>query len=98
LFCDEPNSGLDPKTAIVIDQLIQEITYEYNITTIINTHDMNSVMEIGDHVLFINKGEKSWEGNKDSIFESDNEYLNDLVFASDLFKKIKKNHLLNKRT
>jgi phospholipid/cholesterol/gamma-HCH transport system ATP-binding protein len=98
LFCDEPNSGLDPKTAIVIDQLIQEITYEYNITTIINTHDMNSVMEIGDHVLFINKGEKSWEGNKDSIFESDNVYLNDLVFASDLFKKIKKNHLLNKRT
>ncbi len=96
LFCDEPNSGLDPKTAIVIDQLIQEITYEYNITTIINTHDMNSVMEIGDHILFINKGEKAWEGNKQSIFESDNEDLNNLVFASDLFKTIKKNHFVSK--
>ncbi len=98
LFCDEPNSGLDPKTAILIDQLIQEITSEYNITTIINTHDMNSVIEIGDHVLFINKGEKSWEGDKNSIFESDNEDLNDLVFASDLFKKIKKNYILSKTT
>lgn len=92
LFCDEPNSGLDPKTAITIDQLIQEITREYNITTIINTHDMNSVMEIGDKIIFIHKGEKAWEGDKETIFDSKDKDLDDLVFASDLFKMIKKHH------
>jgi phospholipid/cholesterol/gamma-HCH transport system ATP-binding protein len=92
LFCDEPNSGLDPKTSLTIDQLIQEITRENNITTIVNTHDMNSVMEIGDKILFIHQGEKSWEGDKDSIFDSDNEHLNNLVFASNLFKKVKQYH------
>jgi phospholipid/cholesterol/gamma-HCH transport system ATP-binding protein len=90
LFCDEPNSGLDPVTAIVIDNLIQEITKEFNMTTIINTHDMNSVMEIGENILFISKGKKAWQGNKDEIFNTDNEALNDFVFASDLYKKIKK--------
>ncbi|WP_421920938.1 ABC transporter ATP-binding protein [Marinifilum sp.] len=90
LFCDEPNSGLDPVTAIVIDNLIQEITKEFNITTIINTHDMNSVMEIGEKILFISKGFNEWEGTKYEIFNTDNSTLNDFVFASDLFKKIKK--------
>lgn len=89
LFCDEPNSGLDPKTALIIDQLISEITKEYNITTIVNSHDMNSIMEIGDKIIFINNGEKEWEGNNESIFHSDNENLNNFVFASDLFKKVK---------
>ncbi len=89
LFCDEPNSGLDPKTALIIDKLIQEITQEYNITTIINSHDMNSVMEIGDYILFINKGRKAWEGNNKMIFNSNVEELNDFVFASELFKKVK---------
>ena len=90
LFCDEPNSGLDPVTAIVIDNLIQEITKEFNMTTIINSHDMNSVMEIGEKILFISKGNKAWEGTKDEIFDTDNQALNDFVFASDLYKKIKK--------
>ena len=72
LFCDEPNSGLDPKTSLIIDQLISEITHEFNITTIINSHDMNSVMEIGEHIIFINQGEKAWEGNKSEIFHVDN--------------------------
>lgn len=90
LFCDEPNSGLDPVTAIVIDNLIQEITREYNMTTIINTHDMNSVMEIGEKIVFISKGNKAWEGNKDEIFNTDNPELNNFVFASELYKKIKK--------
>ncbi len=89
LFCDEPNSGLDPKTSLVIDQLLHDITVEYNITTIINTHDMNSVMGIGDNILFIYKGRKDWEGNKDLVMSSTNEHLTDLVFASDLFKKVK---------
>lgn len=89
LFCDEPNSGLDPKTAVVIDNLIKEITVEYNTTTIINTHDMNSVMEIGDNIVFIYKGKKWWEGNKDEILDSDNEELNSFVFASKLNKRIK---------
>ena len=89
LFCDEPNSGLDPKTAIVIDDLIKEITEEFNITTVVNTHDMNSVMQIGDNITYIYKGEKWWEGNKEEIMKSDNKELNDFVFASDLFKKIK---------
>jgi len=89
LFCDEPNSGLDPGTSLVIDKLIKEITDEFNITTIVNTHDMNSVMEIGDKVVFIYQGEKCWEGTKDDIFYSDNEYLNDFIFASKMAKKVK---------
>lgn len=89
LFCDEPNSGLDPKTSLVIDKLLSDITKEYNITTIINTHDMNSVMEIGENILFIYKGRKEWVGNKDKIMDAKNKRLNDLVFASDLFKKVK---------
>ncbi len=90
LFCDEPNSGLDPKTSLIIDQLIYEITREFNMTTIINSHDMNSVMEIGEKIFFINKGEKAWEGSKEEIFHADNEDLNDFVFASQLYKKVKK--------
>jgi phospholipid/cholesterol/gamma-HCH transport system ATP-binding protein len=89
LFCDEPNSGLDPKTAILIDDLISEITSEYKMTTIINTHDMNSVMEIGEKILFISEGVKCWEGNKKEIFDSENEKLNDFVFATSLAKKLK---------
>ncbi|MBN2167305.1 MAG: ATP-binding cassette domain-containing protein [Marinilabiliaceae bacterium] len=90
LICDEPNSGLDPKTSIVIDELIFEITKEFEITTIINTHDMNSVMEIGEKIVFIHEGVKQWEGNRNQIFNTDNKELNDFVFASDLFKKIRK--------
>ena len=89
LFCDEPNSGLDPKTALVIDDLISEITHEYNITTIVNTHDMNSVMEIGEKVVFIHEGLKCWEGTREEILDSDDKYLNDFVFASNFAKKIK---------
>jgi len=89
LFCDEPNSGLDPKTAIVIDNLIHEITEEYNITTVINTHDMNSVMEIGDHIMFLRNGLKAWEGSKDTIFKTDNETVTDFVYSSNLFKKVR---------
>jgi phospholipid/cholesterol/gamma-HCH transport system ATP-binding protein len=89
LFCDEPNSGLDPKTAIVIDNLIYEITKEYGITTIINTHDMNSVMAIGEKIIYIHKGCKLWEGNKEEILTATEERLNDFVFASELFKRIK---------
>jgi phospholipid/cholesterol/gamma-HCH transport system ATP-binding protein len=89
LFCDEPNSGLDPQTAIVIDKLISEITHEFNMTTIINTHDMNSVMEIGEKVVFIYKGIKHWEGTGEQVLNADNEHLNDFVFASNLTKKIK---------
>ena len=89
LFCDEPNSGLDPKTSILIDNLIKEITDEYNITTIINTHDMNSVMEIGDKVVFIYEGSKEWEGSNTDILDSDNKNLNDFVFATNLTKKLK---------
>ena len=90
LFCDEPNSGLDPQTAILIDNLIHEITQEYKITTVVNTHDMNSVMEIGDNIAFIHKGQLAWQGDKDSIVSSNTKELNDFVFASKLFKKIKK--------
>lgn len=90
LFCDEPNSGLDPKTSLIIDKLIHEITQEFDITTIINSHDMNSVMEIGENIIFIDKGKKAWQGSKDDIFHVDNEALNDFVFASELFKKVKK--------
>lgn len=89
LFCDEPNSGLDPKTSLVIDDLLHGITEDFGITTIINTHDMNSVMGIGDNIIFIYQGEKGWEGTKDKIMTSDNQRLNDFIFASDLFKKIK---------
>ncbi len=89
LFCDEPNSGLDPKTALIIDDLISEITHEYNITTVINTHDMNSVMEIGEKVVFIHEGRKGWEGTREEILDAEDENLNDFVFASNLAKKIK---------
>ncbi len=89
LFCDEPNSGLDPRTSIVIDNLIHEITMENNITTIINTHDMNSVFEIGDNIVFIHKGKKWWEGNGKNILESDNKELNEFVFASKIAKLAK---------
>ena len=90
LFCDEPNSGLDPKTSIVIDNLIQEITEEFNITTVINTHDMNSVLEIGQKIIYLNKGKKWWEGDKNSILETDNAEVNDFVYASELFKRIRR--------
>jgi len=90
LFCDEPNSGLDPKTAIIIDNLIHEITQEYNITTVINTHDMNSVMEIGEKIVFLKEGILAWEGSKKEIFKTDNEAVVDFVYSSNLFKKIRK--------
>ena len=89
LFCDEPNSGLDPQTSIVIDNLIHDITVEYNITTIINTHDMNSVTEIGDKIVYIHQGKKWWEGTKDDILRADNKELNDFVFASAMAKRAK---------
>ncbi len=89
LFCDEPNSGLDPQTSLVIDQLIHEITVEYKITTIINTHDMNSVMNIGEKIFFIKEGHLEWQGNNHDLITATNESLNDFVFASDLFKKVK---------
>jgi phospholipid/cholesterol/gamma-HCH transport system ATP-binding protein len=89
LFCDEPNSGLDPKTALLIDELIHDLTTEYNMTTVINTHDMNSVMNIGEKIIFINEGRKEWEGTKNEIMNSSDKELNDFVFASDLFKKVK---------
>ncbi len=93
LFCDEPNSGLDPKTAILIDNLIQEITQEYQITTIINTHDMNSVMEIGEKIIFLKEGVKSWEGTNKDIFKTDNEAVTNFVYSSELFKKVRKVYL-----
>lgn len=89
LFCDEPNSGLDPKTSIVIDGLIKEITYEYDITTVVITHDMNSVIEIGDNVVFINEGQNWWQGTKKSIITTDNEAIIDFVYASEFMKEIK---------
>ena len=89
LFCDEPNSGLDPRTSVVIDNLIHEITEEYNITTIINTHDMNSVMEIGQKIVYIHEGRKWWEGTKEDILHADNRELNDFVFASAMAKRAK---------
>jgi len=89
LFCDEPNSGLDPQTAIVIDNLIQEITKEYKITTVINTHDMNSVMEIGEKIIFLKEGKKAWEGSSEEIFKTDNEVVVDFVYSSNLFKKVR---------
>ncbi|MCB0462083.1 MAG: ATP-binding cassette domain-containing protein [Flavobacteriaceae bacterium] len=93
LFCDEPNSGLDPKTAIVIDNLIQEITDEYQIVTVINSHDMNSVMEIGEKIVFLKDGHKAWEGSKETIFKTDNEVVTDFVYSSNLFKKVRKMYL-----
>ncbi|MDD6506635.1 MAG: ATP-binding cassette domain-containing protein [Prevotellaceae bacterium] len=90
LFCDEPNSGLDPKTSLVIDELLSGITKDFGITTIINTHDMNSVMGIGENIIFIYKGHKEWQGTKDDVMDSDNKKFNDFVFASDLFRKVKK--------
>lgn len=89
LFCDEPNSGLDPRTSILIDELLHDITHEYGITTIINTHDMNSVLGIGENIIFINKGYREWIGDKDKIFTTANEALNDFVFATRLFQKVK---------
>ena len=93
LFCDEPNSGLDPKTAIVIDNLIHEITVEYDITTVINTHDMNSVMEIGEKIVFLKNGHKAWEGSKNEIFKTDNEAVTNFVYSSELFKKVRQMYL-----
>lgn len=89
LFCDEPNSGLDPKTSLLIDDLIHDITTEYKMTTIINTHDMNSVMNIGENIIFIKEGIKEWQGTKDQVITSSNKALNDFIFASDLFRKVK---------
>jgi len=93
LFCDEPNSGLDPNTAIVIDNLIQEITKEYNITTVINSHDMNSVMEIGEKIVFLIDGAKAWEGSNETIFKTNNKDITNFVYSSDLFKKVRKMYL-----
>ena len=93
LFCDEPNSGLDPSTAIVIDNLIKEITDEYKITTVINTHDMNSVMEIGEKILFLKNGRKAWEGNSEEMFKTDNEAVVNFVYSSNLFKKVREAYL-----
>ena len=89
LFCDEPNSGLDPQTSLLIDDLIHGITKEYKMTTVINTHDMNSVVGIGEKIIFISEGKKAWEGTKDEILNSNNEELNNFIFVSDLFKKVK---------
>lgn len=88
LFCDEPNSGLDPKTSLIIDELIHSITGEYDITTIVNTHDMNSVMNIGDHIIFLADGKISWEGNKDEILQTKNKQLNDFLFSSEILRRV----------
>jgi len=93
LFCDEPNSGLDPQTAIIIDNLIKEITEEYQITTVINTHDMNSVMEIGEKIVFLKNGIKAWEGSNKEIFKTDNEAVVNFVYSSNLFKKVRQAYL-----
>lgn len=93
LFCDEPNSGLDPKTAILIDNLIHEITQEYDITTVVNTHDMNSVMEIGEKIVFLKNGLKEWEGTNKEIFKTDNAAVTDFVYSSELFKKVRQMYL-----
>jgi phospholipid/cholesterol/gamma-HCH transport system ATP-binding protein len=94
LFCDEPNSGLDPQTSMVIDKLIHDLTKEFNITTIINTHDMNSVMEIGENILFMVNGKKEWHGNSEDIILSDNKYLNDFIFASEFLQDAKSMRML----
>lgn len=93
LFCDEPNSGLDPKTAILIDNLIQEITQEYDITTVINSHDMNSVMEIGEKIIFLKDGFKEWEGSNKEIFKTDNAAVTNFVYSSELFKKVRQMYI-----
>lgn len=90
LFCDEPNSGLDPRTSIVIDELLSDITHEYNITTVINTHDMNSVLGIGENIIFIKNGYREWVGDMTQIYQTSNEALNEFVFANDLFQKVRK--------
>ncbi|MCH7525537.1 MAG: ATP-binding cassette domain-containing protein [Bacteroidetes bacterium] len=97
LFCDEPNSGLDPKTAIIIDNLIQEITDEYNITTVINSHDMNSVMEIGEKIIFLIDGVKAWEGSKETIFKTNNEAVTNFVYSSNLMKKVRQMYVEEKQ-
>lgn len=97
LFCDEPNSGLDPQTSLVIDKLIQEITREFQITTIVNTHDMNSVMEIGDHIIYMHKGNKEWEGSSKEIIFSKSQLLNDFIFASEFLKDAKDMRMLEQR-
>lgn len=97
LFCDEPNSGLDPKTSILIDELLRDITHEYQMTTIINTHDMNSVLGIGENIIFLNKGHKEWVGDMSQIYTSDNQALNDFVFATDLFQEVKNYLIAQKR-
>ncbi len=96
LFCDEPNSGLDPRTSIIIDNLIKEITEEYDITTVINTHDMNSVMQIGEKIVFLKNGLKEWEGSKLEIFKTDNKAVTDFVYSSDLFKKVRQMYIEEK--
>lgn len=98
LFCDEPNSGLDPQTSLVIDKLIMEITKEYDITTIINTHDMNTVMESGDHILFLHQGKKQWEGSKSDIIYSKNQYLNDFIFASEFLQDAKNMRMIDTKS
>ncbi len=97
LFCDEPNSGLDPQTSLVIDKLIKEITMEYNITTVVNTHDMNSVMEIGDYIMYMYKGHKEWEGSNKEIIFSKNQRLNDFIFASEFLRDAKDMRMLEER-
>lgn len=97
LFCDEPNSGLDPQTSMVIDKLIKEITLEYNITTVVNTHDMNSVMEIGDYILYMYQGQKEWEGTNKEIIFSKNQRLNDFIFASEFLKDAKDMRMLEQK-
>ena len=96
LFCDEPNSGLDPQTSLVIDELIHDITKEYGITTIVNTHDMNSVMNIGDHILFLSGGKLAWEGNKTQILNTDNRQLNEFLFSSEILRQVKEQALGSK--
>jgi phospholipid/cholesterol/gamma-HCH transport system ATP-binding protein len=98
LFCDEPNSGLDPKNSLVIDELIQSITREFNMTTIINTHDMNSVMRIGEKIVFVFEGSKEWEGTKDNIFTTTNQRLNSFIFPSSFFRKVKEAEAANNET
>lgn len=97
LFCDEPNSGLDPQTSLVIDKLIQDITEEFKITTVINTHDMNSVMEMGDHIIYMNKGHKQWEGTNKEIIYSKDEQLNDFIFASEFLQDAKNMRMMEER-
>ncbi len=96
LFCDEPNSGLDPQTSLIIDELIHSITQEYNITTIVNTHDMNSVMNIGDHILFLSDGNLAWEGDKTQILNTDNKPLNEFLFSSEILRQVKEQAMKGK--